>query len=98
MVEAKNGQVAVAAGKATRPATVWLVRYDPKVRWVAIRAGENEGLKLPHRNVVRELVALGEWKGPAASFNLPAATEPGLAAAVLVQAGKGGPILSARRI
>src|SRR5207248_6823709 len=98
LVEAKNGQIAVAAGKAARPATAWLVRYDPKVRWVAIRAGENEGLKLPHRNVVRELLALGEWKGPAASFNLPAATEPSLAAAVLVQAGKGGPILSARRI
>jgi hypothetical protein len=97
-VEAKGGAVTIAAGTAKLPATVWLVRYDPNLRWVAIRAGENEGRKLPHRNVVRELVALGEWKGPAAAFNLPAATEPGLAAAVLVQAGKGGPILSARRI
>jgi hypothetical protein len=97
-IAARNGAVALAGGKPPQPATVWLVRYDPNVRWVAIRAGENEGRKLPHRNVVRELVALGEWKGPAASFKLPTAKEAGLSSAVLVQAGKGGPILAARKI
>jgi hypothetical protein len=97
-IAAKDGAVTLAAGKAPRPATVWLVRYDPKARWVAIRAGENQGRKLPHRNVVRELVALGEWKGAAVSFTLPAAKEAGLSSAVLVQAGKGGPIVAARRI
>ena len=76
----------------------WLVRYDSQVRWVAIKAGENNGRKLPHRDVVRELVALGEWNGAAASFGLPAAREAGLASAVLVQAGKGGPIIAARKI
>jgi hypothetical protein len=88
----------LSAGKTPQPATVWLVRYDPKVRWVSIRAGENNGRKLPHRDVVRELVALGDWTGAAISFALPAAKEPGLTSAVLVQAGKGGPIVAARRI
>ena len=97
-VVAREGVVAVGPGKASQPATVWLVRYDPKLRWVAIRAGENGGRTLPHRNVVRELVALGKWRGTAASFTLPAARKAGLSSAVLVQAGKGGPILSARRI
>lgn len=97
-IEAKDGTLALAGGKAAQPATVWLVRYDPQVRWVAIRAGENNGRKLPHRDVVRELVALGDWSGPAASFQLPAAKEPGLTSAVLVQSGKGGPIIAARRI
>jgi hypothetical protein len=97
-IEAKDGAVALAGGKTPQPATVWLVRYDPQVRWVAIKAGENNGRKLPHRDVVRELVALGEWSGAAASFRLPVAKEPGLASAVLVQAGKGGPIIAARKI
>ena len=97
-IEAKDGAVALASGKTAQPATVWLVRYDPQVRWVSIRAGENGGRKLPHRDVVRELVALGEWNGAAASFQLPAAKEANLASAVLVQAGKGGPIIAARKI
>jgi hypothetical protein len=97
-IEAKDGAVALASGTTPQPAMVWLVRYDPRVRWVAISAGENSGRKLPHRDIVRELVALGEWNGAAASFQLPAAREAGLASAVLVQAGKGGPIIAARKI
>ena len=97
-IAAKDGAVTLGAGKTPKPATVWLVRYDPQVRWVSIGAGENAGRKLPHRNVVRQLVALGEWTGQAASFQVPAPSEPGLSSAVLVQAGKGGPILAARRI
>jgi hypothetical protein len=97
-IEAKNGTVALASGKTVQPATVWLVRYDPQVRWVSIRAGENNGRKLPHRDVVRELVALGQWNGAAASFPVPGTKEAGLASAVLVQAGKGGPIIAARKI
>ena len=97
-IAVKDGAVALASGKTPQPATVWLVRYDPRVRWVSIKAGENDGRKLPHRDVVREMVALGGWNGAAASFQLPAAREAGLASAVLVQAGKGGPIIAARKI
>ena len=83
---------------AAGAATVWLVRYDPRVRQVAIRAGENGGRTLPHRNIVRELVRLGDWRGAATSFALPGASETGLAAAALVQRGPGGPIIAARKL
>ena len=84
------------AGTGAR-AVVLLVRYDPRILQVPIVRGENGGRTLPHRNVVREVVALGEWTGPARSFVLPAARQPGLDTAILVQAGRGGPILAAAR-
>ena len=90
--------VSIGGGKAPQQAIVWLVRYDPKVQWVSIRAGENDGRKLPHRDIVRELTALGSWNGKPASFELPAVADAGLRSAVLVQLGKGGPIVAARRI
>ncbi len=89
---------AVAIGRGTAPAggaDVWLVRYDPRTINVAIRAGENSGRTIAHRNVVRQLVRLGRWTGGAATLPLPEAPA-GLATAVLVQA-PGGPILAAVR-
>lgn len=91
------GAVELAGGPGA-PSTVWLVRYDPRVRQVAIKAGENGGRTLPHRAVVRQLVALGQWQGAPVRFSLPKASEAGLASAVLVQRGKGGPITAARRL
>ena len=59
---ASNGRAAVvAAGRGH--GTVWLVRYDPRTISVPIRAGENGGRTIPHRNIVRQLVALGRWSG-----------------------------------
>ncbi len=91
---------ALRLGKAPTdaPATVWLVRYDPRSRDVPIRAGENGGRTLPHRDIVRELTRLGDWTGTPAGFELPPAHEAGLATAVLVQRGKGGPIIAARKL
>lgn len=83
---------------ATAPAggaDVWLVRYDPRTVQVPIKAGENGGRTLPHRNVVRELVRVGGWSGKAASFQLPAATDPAYHTAILVQGRSGGPIITA---
>jgi hypothetical protein len=77
------------------PADVWLVRYDPRVVLVPIGAGENTGKTLPHRDIVRELVRLGGWSGAPEALRLPAASDPALRTAILVQAPKGGPILSA---
>jgi hypothetical protein len=96
-IAADGGKVTVAAGPAAKPATVWLVGYDPRTVQVPIRAGENEGRTLPHRNVVRQLVSLGSWTGKVASYATPA-TPTGLSRAVLVQAGSGGPILAAARL
>lgn len=76
-------------------ADVWLVRYDPGIVQVPIKAGENGGRTLPHRNVVRELVRVGGWSGKAATFQLPAATDPAYRTAILIQGSSGGPIITA---
>jgi hypothetical protein len=73
-----------------------LVRYDPRVIAVPVRAGENEGRTLPHKNVVRSLTRIGAWAGQAETFAIPPAA-PGLATAVLVQAPGAGPILAAAK-
>ena len=95
-VRVDNGAVAVGAGAANH-AQVWLVRFDPSIEEVAIARGENGGLTLPHKNVVKELVKLGDWTGKLASYRVPPATQLGLREAVLVQAGPGGTILAAAR-
>lgn len=74
---------------------VWLVRYDPRTLHVPIGAGENSGRTLDQRNVVRELLRLGEWKGGDEAFSLPAPSLRGLETAVLVQVQEGGDVLSA---
>jgi hypothetical protein len=100
---ATGPEIGIAAHRVTIAAAprgnaiIWLVRYDPHTIDVPIRAGENGGRTLPHRNVVRQLTEIGRWNGLAASFALPA-NRPGLESAILVQAGRGGPILAARRI
>lgn len=90
-----GNQVTVGAGSGN--ATVWVVRYDPRTIDVAINAGENGGRTIPHRNIVRQLTPLGQWQGRAQSFSVPTAPA-GLQTAVLVQEGKGGPIIAARKI
>ncbi|CAN5199468.1 DUF1223 domain-containing protein [soil metagenome] len=95
-VEIAGDRVTVQGGRAGRPADVWLVRFDPNVVQVPIRAGENGGRTLAHKNVVRELVRLGDWDGASRSFTLPAGRSD-LAVAILVQDGRGGPIIAAAR-
>jgi hypothetical protein len=86
-------EIGPAHGQA---ADVLLVRYDPRTLEVPVRRGENAGKTLPHKNIVREIVRLGEWNGRAESFSLPA-NEPGLGSAILVQATGSGPILAATK-
>ena len=94
-VAARSG--AKVDGKADTKADVWLVRFDPRIEQVPVARGENAGLTLPHRNVVKDLVKLGEWTGTPASYRLPAAADPALKDAILIQAGPGGVILAAAR-
>ena len=89
---ADSARISAAAGKAR--AEVWLVRYDPRLIQVPIKAGENGGKTLPQRNIVRQLVKLGDWTGADVRFAFPRA-EPDLETAVLVQGPGGGPILAA---
>jgi hypothetical protein len=79
-------------------ADVWLVRYDPRERDVEVKAGDNRGATVVHRNVVEEVVRLGSWRGRTVMFKTPAPTEPKLVSLVLVEAPRGGPILAATEI
>jgi hypothetical protein len=88
--------VRMTIGKGVRY-DVWLVRFDPRIENVPIARGENGGLTLPHKNVVKQLVKLGAWSGTAVDFPLPPATQAGLKVAVLVQKGPGGAIVAAAR-
>ena len=90
----------MAVGGAAAPeggADVWLARYDPRVIEVAVKRGENAGKTLPHKNVVREMILLGHWRGEAASFPLPIGEDPALAEAAIVQTAGAGPVLAAAR-
>ena len=96
-IEVRNGQLVVGEGAAPKGARVLLVRYDPRVRNVAIKAGENGGRTLPHRNIVTDLRDLGAWTGKEVRFPLGALPNPAIRTAVLIQQGLGGPIIAARR-
>ncbi|HXQ16840.1 MAG TPA: DUF1223 domain-containing protein, partial [Caulobacteraceae bacterium] len=91
---------AVTIGAGAKPAAaadVWLARYDPHILQVPIKGGENGGRTLPHKDIVRELVRIGEWNGAAKALPLPAPSQPGLVTAILVQTPHGGPILAAAK-
>jgi hypothetical protein len=89
--------VSIGAMRSVSHADVWLVRYDPRLVEVPIRRGENGGKTLPHRNVVKSLVRLGSWTGGAETLPLPPSLDAALRTAVLVQLGRGGPILAAAK-
>jgi hypothetical protein len=95
IAQAADG-IAISAAPATGKADVWLVRYDPRLQNVAIGAGENSGVTIGHRNVVRALWHLGDWSGAAQIYTLPAGGDAAWRMAVLVQARNGGPIISAQ--
>ena len=91
-----GGAAAIGPGKGH--AQIWLVRYDPATIQVPVARGENEGRTLPHRNVVRDLILLGDWDGSAGRYAIPASPRDDWRAAILVQAGPGGAILAAASI
>ena len=96
--DAEGGRVLLSAGKAPAGnATVWLVTFDDG-HDTEVARGENRGRALHNSNVVRELTALGSWSGEARSIPLDFATakaEGRGGCAVIVQQGRGGPVLGA---
>lgn len=90
-----SGRVAVGSSRMAPPggADVWLVRYDPHPAEVRVRRGDNSGQTLVQRNVVRELVRLGGWKGRPMSYRVPAAKSEGLTTVVIVQGVRGGRVI-----
>jgi hypothetical protein len=97
-IAARAGMIGIAGASAGRAKNVWLVRYDPRSHAVPIRAGENGGRTLPHKNIVRSIHLLGKWTGGAATYKVPPASNKLYRSAVLVQDGPGGAILAARRV
>jgi hypothetical protein len=97
-IDASGGKVTIGKAATAQSATIWLVRYDVRALSVPIRAGENGGRTLVHRNVVRSLTAIGTWNGGAGTVAIPANADHNLRSAVLVQAGPGGRIMAAARL
>ena len=91
------GGVTIGAGQGGS-ATVLIVTYDPRERAVPVKAGENTGRTLPHRNIVTNLREAGVWTGKPLHVAVAAPRDPALRTVVLVQKGAGGPLLAAARI
>ena len=90
----RGDKVAVGSGRVPRGgAEIWLVRYDPRAQTIDIKDGDNRGHTVTEANVVVELDRLGAWHGRPILLAMPAASQPGLRTAVLVEGAKGGPIL-----
>lgn len=89
-------RVDVGSGRPPRGgAEVWLVRYDPREQLVEVKAGDNRGKKVMHRNVVREIVRLGAWRGKPTAYRIRTRAEEGLKSVLLVQGEDGGGIIAA---
>jgi len=87
-------RVDVGSGRVARGgADVWLIRYDPRAVEVAVKAGDNRGVTVVQRNVVRQIKRLGPWRGRPQAYRLPAASEDGLRTVVVVQGPRGGRVL-----
>ena len=81
-------------------ATIWLFHILGRAQ-VAVGNGENSGHTLTYRNIVRDVKAVGMWKGQAVSLDLPRAemtSAPYDAIAVVVQQSGYGRILGAAEV
>jgi hypothetical protein len=79
-------------------AEIWAVAYHPGRETVTPDEGPNAGREVSHFNMVRAVEFAGYWEGGALSLALDAPGEEGLAAAILVQDGPGGRILTAAKV
>jgi hypothetical protein len=93
-------EIAASPGNVAKEATVWLAVISPSVQ-VPITRGENKGKTITYTNVVRELIPIGMWSGKAMTVRLhrhSIAYAGAERCAVLVQQGRGGPIVGAALI
>ncbi len=99
-VTADKTVVHVAVGPdehADNNATIWLFRIQPQAT-VTITSGENSGHTYTYRNVVRDVRALGMWKGQPVTLDLPRQELMGTShdsIAVIVQQGGYGRVVGA---
>jgi hypothetical protein len=102
-VRMEGGAVVINAGAGPPPAkdaTVWLAVIQRVVE-VEVKSGENRGKTLKFFNVVREVTPVGMWSGQPLTIRLDRETValPDTdSAAVIIQGGKGGPIVGAAHL
>lgn len=78
-------------------ATIWMFKVLGHTT-IAIKAGENEGHTVTYRNVVRDLKAIGVWKGQSVTLDLPRQDlmgDPRDGVAIVVQQNGYGRVLGA---
>lgn len=96
-IEVSENSIKVS-GRDDRKGRVLLVTYDTR-RWaVDVKEGENAGRRLQFANVVKDIEDLGDWNGGEQSFGVERTTTLSKAKVVLVQEGKGGPIIGVRKV
>ena len=79
---------------------VTVVTYDERVLAVDVKEGENMGKRLISTHIVRNIEQIEDWKGGEQIFQLPARGDIHMRwqQAVLVQQGRGGPIIGAAKV
>jgi hypothetical protein len=78
---------------------VVIVRYDAMEHVVKIGKGPNKKKQLAHRNVVKDVMKIGEWTGGEGALRLPEhGIEKGIEMVVTVQAAMGGMIAAALKL
>jgi len=82
-------------GQLQKTWTVTAVRYRPGIQSVSVKRGENSGRTIKLANVVQACKEIGKIGGRESFSTQIKPLQPGEALAILVQDGKGGPILSA---
>ena len=82
--------VVVGASAEAETGTIWMFHILTQST-VNVVAGENEGRKLTYRNVVRDVRAIGTWKGDSISIAMPRhdVSVPYDDVAIVVQQGNG---------
>ena len=97
-IEFREGGDRVGVGSGRVPAggaDVIAVVYRPGVQTVEVNRGDNQGVRVRHLNVVREVHRLGPWQGRPALYALPDKKAPEDNVVVFVQAKGDLHILSA---
>ena len=85
--------IAVGQGDGSdREATIWMFRVLPQAT-VSIHDGENSGRTITYHNVVRQIRAIGIWKGRPLALDLPrsdaGAGHDGIAVVLQLDSGHG---------
>ncbi|KAH7312974.1 thioredoxin-like protein [Rhexocercosporidium sp. MPI-PUGE-AT-0058] len=88
-------------GEDVGPFDIYLVNYDPKTVVVKVGKGPNKGKKISHKNLVKDVIRIGEWSGGNLTIDLPdmkTMVGTGLETVAIVQGANGGPIVAAQKL